>query len=143
MEILGIFYTFDKSVFSIGKIEENRIKISGDIFFKLSISEICQKIKISKIAANKIFVNKHIILSKIFNNRLNEIEFQDEDLISQISDFYQSLKNDKKIEIENIDPNKSHEFKSILAVLTGINPLKIYPELSTSNIKFSNIKIAF
>lgn len=130
---IGCYYSFDKSVIVKSIIESQKLVLYGENYHHVSIKEIVDKLKIC--TPSKIFINKHGFINEFFNGRLNEIDFNDENLINQVNDCYKSLLKDNKLVFNNIDTSKSHDLKALLLALKAVKIKLLYKECGDNIIK--------
>ena len=98
---VGCYYSFDKSVIIKCIIKNEKLFLYGESYHHISIKEIVDKLKMC--SASKIFINQHSFVNEFFSGRLNEVDFGDESLITQVHDCYKSLLKDNKLVFNNID----------------------------------------
>lgn len=132
---LGCYYSFDKTMIIKCIIRNEKLFLYGESYHHISIKEIVDKLKIC--SPSKIFINQHSFINEFFSGRLNEVDFTDETLISQVHDCYKSLLKDNKLVFNNIDCSKSHDLKALLLALKAVKIKLLYKENNENRIYIS------
>lgn len=132
---LGCYYSFDKSVIIKCIIRNEKLFLYGESYHHVSIKEIVDILKIC--SPSKIFINEHSFINEFFSGRLNEVDFTNEVLISQVHDCYKSLLKDNKLVFNNVDCSKSHDLKALLLALKAVKIKVLYKENNENRIYIS------
>lgn len=121
---IGCFYNFDKSVIVNSELKNNKLYLHGSEYKKVSINEIIDLLCVYP--KSKIYINNHTFLNQYFSDKLNQIDFENESLVSQVNDYYKSLLKDDLVIFENIDPSKSFDLKAMFLALSGVKIKLLY-----------------
>jgi hypothetical protein len=125
---IGCFYSFEKCVIVVAKIDNGKVILNGELFTNSSIKTIVDVLK--SYPSDKVCINNQRFLNSFFNGKLRQFDFNDESSLNETIDFYKSLNSEHRLVFGNIDNRKIHELKALYLALSGININDIYQEKS-------------
>ena len=125
---IGCFYSFEKCVIVVAKIDNGKVILNGELFTNTSIKTIVDVL--NSYPSDKTCINNQRFLNSFFNGKLRQFDFNDESSLNETIDFYKSLNSENRLIFGNIDNRKVHELKALYLALSGININEIYQEKS-------------
>jgi len=121
---IGCFYSFDRTAIIKAEIKEDKIHLTGEFYTHIGIKEIGEKLK-SFNNNSEIITNKHQILNSVFNDKLMQLDFKDDDSREELNDLYKSLENENLLVInKGIDMKLPHHKQALFLAIKGLDYYK-------------------
>lgn len=115
----GCFYTFELSVIiNARNFGKTTIVLDGERYQNKPLKSMGELLK----KKTNVVINKHGVLNSLFANKLQEVDFNDENRINELKDIYKSLLAEKRIITAKLDLKNPVELKAMYLALAGVNP---------------------
>jgi hypothetical protein len=128
---IGCYYQFDRSAIVTAKIindknnKDKKAVLKCESFNKTSLKIILEKLS-NFSQTSKIWTNKDITIKEYFHDRINQVDFSDDNSIAELNNIYQSLYNDELLIFgEDLDLKQPHHIKALQLALRGLNYYKL------------------
>ena len=122
---IGCFFNFRRSLIVKAIKQGNKVVIQCEERLNFRINLMGERLRKLAYSPKKIWTQKHPSLNSCFNDRLNQIDFENESAIAELEDIFLSMSDEGVLVFdENFNLKLAHHIKSLHLALKGLDYYK-------------------